>query len=224
MPTQDPFDNLRKLIQVYQNSLKPINDAIEVIRKRFEPFLLMSAQLQENLTKIAEQIKKNFVEAINALETPEKYNSTIKLHEGIHTMASNFSGYLDEIHKSPLSYLQDRLEIGLDAHFRQDYHLSIYCIFSVIDGILTWFYCQKNDCTNYPSFNKKLQNFLDVYKFEDIIGKEELKTKFDIFIKHRNQIMHGGEFAHFDRNLSTIALLFLGIVYNSVREDIQKTK
>jgi len=41
-------------------------------------------------------------------------------------------------------------------------------------------------------------------------------NKFENFFKHRNEIMHGGENSHFDKNLSTIALLFLGIVYSSL--------
>ena len=48
------------------------------------------------------------------------------------------------------------------------------------------------------------------------IGKNEIRPKFDAFIKHRNEIMHGGKNSYFDKNLSSAALFFLGIVYSSL--------
>jgi len=210
-----PIDFLakwRQMVAHYEKMFKPLTDYMMDFQKAMLP-------LAKQLSQLFTQFQTNFITAISALEPPKTYNSqTTQLSEGIHKTALLYAPLIDTIDKTPLSFLKVRLESGLVAHEQGNYRLSIYEFFSTIDGMLTWFYCTKRNCRNFPDSNQKLKLFFSVYKFEKMVGKKTLEPKFKIFYQHRNEIMHGGQYAHFDKNISTIALLFLGMVYYSLTE------
>ena len=223
----DPFENLRRTMLALQKMTKPIIEwqnkmnetmkpyvtLVTAIQKQLEPFQKMG----EILAKYAKQLKQNFIDIISVIEPPETYDpSKVQLHEGIDKMVLNMVVFADDMDKHAFCYLKERMLIGINAHFEGNYHLSLFCIFSAIDGMLSWFYEQNHREMPIPDINQKLKIFFETYDFEHIIGKKELRPKFKDFFRHRNEIMHGGENSHFDKNLSTAALLFLGIVYSSL--------
>ncbi len=210
---QKQLEPLQKQMDSFQKHMEPLQKQMDSFQKHMEPL----QKLGNIIAQYVEQIKQNFSEAISIIEPPELYESTkIILHDGIHKMALGMVVFADDMKKHEFCYLQERMLIGIDAHLKENYHLSLFCIFSAIDGMLTWFYFKKHSKTSFPSSDKKLEEFFKVYNFEHIIGKKEIKPKFENFFKHRNEIMHGGKHSHFDKNLSTTALLFLGIVYSSL--------
>jgi len=115
----------------------------------------------------------------------------------------------------------DRYKKGLDAHFCGEYQLSIFTFLSMIDGMLKEF-CRlhrNDDCKynlRYPTFDESLKHFMKHYKLEILVEKEKFKERLRTFFLHRHQIMHGDRYAHFDKNISTIALLFLTLIYQVI--------
>lgn len=226
VPT-NPFENLQKTMLALQKlveplvewqnrineMMKPYTTLVTTIQKQLEPF----NKIGETFAKYLEQLKQNFIDIISVIEPPETYDpSKVKLHDGIDKMILSMVVFADDMDKHAFCYLKERMLIGINAHFEGNYHLSLFCIFSAIDGMLSWFYVQNHKGMPIPDINQKLKEFFDAYTFEHIVGKKEIRPKFEDFFRHRNEIMHGGENSHFDKNLSTAALLFLGIVYSSL--------
>lgn len=196
-------------------ALKPVVKLTTVIQEMMKPL----GNIAKLMAQLSTQLKQNFIDTISIIEPPETYDSSkIQLHEGIHKMALNMVVFVDELDKHPFHYLKERMLLGINAHLEKNYVLSLFCIFSVIDGMLSWFYVQNHQGQKIPDINMKLTEFFGAYDFEHVVGKKEIRPKFEDFFKHRNEIMHGGEHSHFDENLSIAALLFLGIVYYSLTE------
>ena len=224
--TKDVYENIRNLMNVIEKSYEPVIKIQERLDEMMKPFATLQIRMQkltepiEKLSKLFEQyaiqLKKNFVDTISILDPPETYNPNIELHSGIHKTAIGMVAFVDEMDNHPFYYLKERMLIGISAHLDGNYHLSLYALFSTIDGMLSWFYTQNHQGQKYPDINMKLKEFFEAYDFENIVGKKEIRPKFENFFRHRNEIMHGGENSHFDKNLSTAALLFLGIVYSSL--------
>jgi len=240
-PSSDPFENLRKTMLALHEASKPIIEFQSKMNETMKPLVQLSTAIQKQMepfqkqmesfhkqmeplqklgnliTQHVKQLKLNFSEAISIIEPPEVYDpSKTQLHDGIHKMALDMVVFADDMGNYEFCYLQERMLIGINAHLNENYHLSLFCIFSAIGGMLTWHYSQNHSLTPYPNSDKKLEAFFEIYNFEHVIGEEEIRPKFENFFKHRNEIMHGGKNSHFDKNLSTIALLFLGIVYASL--------
>ena len=238
---KDPFENLRKTMLALREASKPIIEIQNKMSETMKPLVQLSKTIQKQMepfqkqmeyfhkqmeplqklgnliTEHVKQLKLNFSEAISIIEPPEVYDpSKTELHDGIHKMALDMVVFADDMGKHEFCYLQERMLIGIDAHLNENYHLSLFCIFSAIDGMLTWFYFQKHPRIPYPNSDKKLEAFFEIYNFEHVIGEKEIRPKFENFFMHRNEIMHGGKNSHFDKNLSTTALLFLGLVYSSL--------
>lgn len=231
---KNPFESLEKIMLDFQQTAKPIiefHDALnesmkpyvtlaasiqkrlEVLSKQFEPY----AKLVKTITEYVEQLRQNFRDVLSTLDPPETYDpSKIQLNENIDRMVLRMVYFAQDIETRPFGHLQERMLIGIDAHVQKNYHLSLFCIFSVIDGMLTWFYHENFHTPKHLSMDQKLKKLFDACGFEHVVQTKEIRSRFEIFVKHRNQIMHGDEHSHFDKNLSTAALLFLGIVYHSI--------
>ena len=227
-----PFAELQKVMLEYQKITKPIIEWQNNLKQTFGPHVKLverihkQVKLIKNLSsKYVKQLRQNFSAAISIIEPPETYASTnVQLHDGINRMALNMVLCGDEMDRSPFPYLKERTLIGINAHVDGNYHLSLFCIFSAIDDMLTWFYTQNKPGDGRPDINKKLNIFFQKYGFECIIAEQKIRPKFENFFKHRNEVMHGGENSHFDKNLSTVVLLFFGIVFTSLTEHYRVIK
>lgn len=228
---KDPFENLQKTMLALQQAAKPIIEIQKKMTETFKPLIQFTSQIQKQLEPLrkiqdllvqyAKQLRENFVATISIIEPPESYQpDKTTLSEGAHNTALNMAIIVDEIDTHPFCYLKERMLIGINAHLQKNYHLSLFAIFSAIDGMLTWFYIQNHPKMPIPDINQKLNVFFETYDFEHVVGENEIRPKFENFFKHRNEIMHGGENSYFDKNLSTAALLFLGIVFSSLTEDL----
>lgn len=223
--SNEGFEKIQEIGKQWEKIGKSVEAAFKPYADFYTGFQKAIMPTINALENIVEQIKKNFAEGIGNLQPPESYDpEKTQLGERIHYTALYVTEFIEEIDKTPFAHLKDRLQVGMAAHLQGNYHLSVYSFFSSIDGMLTWFYCKDHDCSQYPNSKKKLNAFFEKYEFEKVIGKESVKPKFEIFFKHRNQIMHGGNYAHFDKNVSTTALLFLALVYHSLTENLNKEK
>ena len=225
--TSDPFISLRNLLLEFQNNSQSIIEINKKMNESMKPLIQLSIKIQKQIEPIqklrnliaehVKQLKLDFSKAISNIEPPEIYDSSkYELHDRIHNIVLNMVLFADDMKNHEFYYLQERVLLGIDAHLNANYHTSLFCIFSAIDGMLTWHYFQNHSSNHYPNGDEKLKSFFEIYRFEHLIGGKKIKPKFKIFLMHRNEIMHGGKNSHFDKNLSTLALLFLGLVYASL--------
>ena len=222
----DFFKNMNESVAKVQEISEPIaklhNQIHEMIRPyatlmlKFQKRLKVFEKIAEDFSKYREQLQQNFREIISVIEPPEVYvPSKVKLRGRVNLTILGMISFANNMDEHAFCHLKERMLIGINAHMEGNYHLSLFCIFTVIDGMLSWFYKQDHQ-ENHTHMSKKLDKFFEVYAFEHTIGKNEMRPKFDVFVKHRNEIMHGGKNSHFDKNLSSAALFFLGIVYASL--------
>ena len=227
-----PFAELQKVMLEYQKITKQIiewqNNSKQTFRSpvRLVERIYKQVKLIKNLSsEYVKQRRQNFSDAILIIEPPETYASTnAQLPDGIDRMVLNMVLCGDEMDRSPFPYLKERMLEGINAHVNGNYLISLFCIFSAIDGMLTWFYTQHKPGNKRPNIKKKLNIFFQKYEFGCIIAEQKIRPKFESFFKHRNEVMHGDKNSHFDKNLSTVALLFFIIVFISITEHYRVIK
>lgn len=223
----DASENMGKPILGLQKMHELVAELHNQIYEMIKPYAALTSEFQKQLEplkkitddfpkKYHERLQQNFRDIISTIEPPETYTpSEIKLRGRVNLTILGMVAFARDMDKRAFCHLKERMLIGINAHMKEDYHLSLFCIFSVIDGMLSWFYEQEHPGKQY-CMRQKLDKFFETYTFEHVIGKNEIRPKFDAFIKHRNEIMHGGKNSYFDKNLSSAALFFLGIVYSSL--------
>lgn len=162
----------------------------------------------------------SFFSVINRLVPPEEYHGRkLRMGGAIRRLTLINASYIEtEMRTRKFGYLAKTLRSGLQAH-RSGSYLSTYAFFSVIDGMLTWWVGQ-SEKKGRPSFSEKIEEFLKTYQFDAFLDSERMKDKFRLFMQYRHNIVHGGEHAHVDENISTLAMLFLGIVYHSITSQL----
>ena len=144
--------------------MKPYLGFIEAIQKQLESL----QKIGNILSQYYIQLKKNFSDAISIIEPPDIYDSSkVSLHNGVHKTALNMVVFVDEMDKHPFCYLKERMLIGIDAHLQENYHLSLFAIFSAIDGMLTWFYVENHPGMPIPNIDKKLKEFFSIQVRQD---------------------------------------------------------
>ena len=151
----------------YQKIAKPIIEWQNNLKQTFGPHVKLverihkQVKLIKNLSsKYVKQLRQNFSDAISIIEPPETYASTnVQLPDEIDRMALNMVLCGDEMDRSPFLHLKETTLMGVNAHVDGNYHLSLFCIFSAIDGMLTWFYAQHKPGDERPDIKKKLNIF-----------------------------------------------------------------
>lgn len=210
---------------IQEEAMKPLQEIYRTIAGWNE----FQKKIGIEVKQLMEQFKTAIEEGIDNFEEPEKYDAkAVKVHPWTEELVLREGvSLLEELKASHFSYMFDRYKRGLDAHLRGEYQLSIFTFLSMIDGMLKEF-CKlhkKGDCKyarKYPTFDKSLNHFTKHYKFEAFVGRQKFKERLDAFFQHRHQIMHGDRYAHFDKNISTVALLFLTLVHSAVKDALRE--
>ena len=219
--------DILSLVKVYQATVaESANLAIDA-RKKLAEFMKACYEVIENvkqrLPTIVAQYKRALSEGFDNFDPPETYDPIrVQLHPWTLELALS-EGYrlLDDLGNSKFAFMLDRYRKGFNAYLSQEYQLSTFTFISMVDGMIKRF-CEmhrNDDCQYtgvYPTFEKGLQHLRKHYKFEIFVGTGKFEKKLRAFFKHRNEIMHGGEHSFFDENVSTIALLFLAVVFASI--------
>ena len=184
----------------------------------------------EQMQKLVEQYKTAIEEGINNFESPEKYRpEAVQVHPWTEELALR-EGFdlLEKLKTNHFPYMYNRYKKGLTAHIVGEYQLSVFTFLSMIDGMFREF-CKlhkENDCRynrKYPTFEQSLNHLIKHYQFEVFVKDQKFKERLDAFFEHRHQIMHGDKYVHFDKNISTVALLFLTLVYSVVENELKES-
>ena len=209
---------------------KNAQEVYQILKANTGKFNEFLKSMGEQMQKLVEQYKKAIEEGINNFESPEKYRpEAVQLHPWTEELALR-EGFdlLEKLKANHFSYMYNRYNKGLTAHIGGEYQLSIFTFLSMIDGMLKEF-CKlhkENDCRynrKYPTFEQSLNHLIKHYQFEVFVKSQKFKERLDAFFAHRHQIMHGDRYTHFDKNISTVALLFLALVYSVVENELKES-
>lgn len=182
------------------------------------------AEIAVNIIKIMAQYRAAIQNGITNFNGPEDYDIS---DVSIHPLTLGFSinqgrEMLDDIKNSHFDYLSDRYCEGFEAYISGDYQKAIFTFLSCLDGILKEFCISKNYpySGNFPTFEDSRTHFMSYYKWGFAADNAQFQDRLKAFFDHRNQIMHGDRHAYFDENIATISLLFLGLVFYTVENEI----
>lgn len=200
--------------------MKPVAKMLDTLANSISTWYELIEDIKQRLPTLAYQYKKALTEGIDNFDTPVTYDpTTVQLRPWTVELAlQEGARLLDDLRTSNFSFMLDRYQKGFDGYLRQEYQLSTFTFISMIDGMLKRF-CEihKNDDCQYsrayPTFEEGVRHLKRHYNFEIFMGRTKFEKRLRAFFKHRNEIMHGGQYAYFDENISTIALLFLAVVF-----------
>lgn len=214
-PQRQMAETLKSVVEFQRQMdkmLKPYKDLISEIQEQSKSF----KKIKEICVNYHERLRQNFIDIFSIIEDPKDYEpSKVKLRDEIQPMILCMVRFAYDMDNDDFGHLKERMLMGIEAHIREEYHLSLFCILSAIDGMLVWFYNQNCPGGKHPTTKEKLKVFFESYAFKHFVDADTAHLKFDHFFAHRHEIMHGGKNSHFDKNLSTAALFFLGITYVS---------
>lgn|SRR5487761_772351 len=223
MSTEDPPKELAAALSEEAKIAEQFQKGVEQFTGSIQMMIIVAGQILKAYGEILVSGLKNF-------EYPEKYDSQkVEVNEIFRQTANDMAkDVLDRMRKGKFSHLSERYERGLDAHKTRDYQSSLFCLFSVIDGLLRSYFYQHNDyfeiANKYPTFDQLFDHFKTHYIEKEIfVHPEELDEILKKLFKHRHEIVHGGKKAFFDENLSVIALMVIALVYNTVERESLRT-
>ena len=176
--------------------------------------------LQQSVVSLLIQFSTAIQKGLTGFDDPEHYDpDTALVHPWTRELALR-EGFelLDELGTSQFAYLSARFEKAFDAYLAKDHQLAIFTFLSCLDGILNRF-CEQHrnvDCQysgSFPTFRERVDHLMNHYDLQSLAQPDQFRRRLRAFFLHRNQIMHGDEYAFFDENIATIALLFLGLTF-----------
>jgi len=222
---------LVRIVENYrQNSLLAAAQIAEAM-SQFAPMVeFIQERMADAAVKIAElreQYRTAIQEGITNFENPEDYDSSSVI---IHPLTRGFSissgiDMLDDIKDSHFDYLYDRYNEGIEAYFTKDFQKSIFTFLSCLDGILKEF-CEQHKATDcpykrrFPTHEETSDHLMLHWRMQFAADNAQFQDRLEAFFEHRHQIMHGDRNANFDENIATISLLFLGLVFYTVKDNI----
>lgn len=216
----DILDSYREVAKRQQEA---ITEALANLVARLKPFYENIELMSQRLQELYFQYKTAFTEGISNFEPPETYNpAETKLHPWAEELARR-EGFdlLEELKTGTFSFMLDRYRKGFEAYLQEEYQLATFTFISMIDGMIRKFYeMHKGIDVPYsnerPTFKNGLNHLKMHYKMDVFVGKPEFEIRLRAFFEHRHEIMHGGQYSYFDKNISSIALLFLIVTYGSI--------
>jgi len=222
-PMEKANDILDSYLEMAKRQQEAITEALANLIIKLKPFYENTGFISQRLQELYFQYKTAFTEGISNFEPPETYNPTeTKLHPWAEELARR-EGFdlLEQLETGTFSFMLDRYRKGFEAYLQEEYQLATFTFISMIDGMIRRFYemhkgidvlCSKK----HPTFENGLNHLEMHYKMDVFVGKPEFKIRLRAFFEHRNEIMHGGQYSYFDKNTSSIALLFLIVTYGSI--------
>jgi len=216
----DILDSYREMTKRQQEA---ITEALANLIIRLKPLYENIGLISQRLKKLYFQYKTAFTEGINNFEPPETYTpAQTKLHLWAEELARQ-EGFdlLEQLETGTFSFMLDRYRKGFEAYLQEEYQLATFTFISMIDGMIKKFYEMHKgidvSCSDKrPTFKSGLNHLKMHYKMDVFVGKPEFEIRLRALFKHRNEIMHGGQYSYFDKNISSIALLFLIVTYASI--------
>lgn len=185
------------------------------------------ANLTIKILELGKQYRTAIQEGITNFEKPVDYDPSKVI---IHTWTRGFSistgiDMLEDIKLGHFDYLYVRFNEGIEAYMEKDFQKAIFTFLSCLDGILKEF-CEQHktiDCQyrgRFPLHQETFDHLMLHYEMQFAADNAQFQDRLQAFFEHRHQIMHGDRYAYFDENIATISLLFLGLVFYTVKDDI----
>lgn len=189
--------------------------------------------LNKTIKEFQDNFRKAFTDGIQNFDSPEKYDSDkFEVKPYVFDLAKTEAKELQrEFKEGPINHYYDRYEVAYYFFNHYDWTLPIFIFISIQDGLMT-ILCERNKNIKkgggkgrYYKRDQKWTELMDKYGITDkIIKKETFKGNLRSFYNHRNEIMHGGPHAHFDKNIAIISLLFLVFTYYVVKRELLKNQ
>lgn len=218
------FEALATFQSIWQKQLNDLAKSITKFLSDTAPALEGMSRLFKQLSELYVQYKTAYAEGIKNFEDPEQYDPTkVAINPWTERLALRAGlEFMDDLQFSRFSFMYERFRKAFEGYLDGEYQLAAFIFISMIDGMLHKFYDEHKglEClTNHgkrPPFGACLKHLQQHYKLDIFIGSAEFESRLSSFFKHRNEIMHGGKFSYFDKNICTIALLFLTVTYASI--------
>ena len=209
----DMFDrfvtSFKEIIDILPNSLqKLIKDIWWTIRNLLENFLKFYFALHYNLRHNLKKLKK-----------PSEYNAyNLDLSEKLHDFAFKLIPPTEEFNTKPFSILQSRIKKLKKYYGEKDYQTSFIYVTQITDGLLKINYDAFNPtCIHkFPTMQKKLDALFNENQISAFHDPEIIKGVSKIW-KYRNDVVHGEYFDHIDKNLVTIHMYIMVMIYVLVK-------
>ena len=199
----------KKIIDMLPNSLqKPIKNAWRIIRNLLEIFLKFYFALHYNLKRSLKKLKK-----------PSEYNAyNLHLSEELHDFAFTLIPSTEEFNTKPFSILQSRIKKLKKYYDEKDYQTSFIYVTQITDGLLKINYNAFNPTRihNSPPMRKKLDALFNENEISAFHDPEIIEGISKIW-KYRNDVVHGEYFDHIDKNLVTIHIYIMFMIYALVK-------
>ena len=187
--------------KIIHNFCKIIRDLLEIMLKFY---IVLHYTIKHNVAK---------------LKKPTEYrDSKLQLDETIHQIAFNILPTSDAFDDAPFSVLKSRIILLRKYYKEKDYKTSFVYIGQIIDGLLK---------INYKNRNKKsTSKILKRDKLSSLFPKQNLLFDPDVIDglkktwEHRNVAAHGDDFDYIDKNLVTMDMYLLFMIYVIVKQNI----
>jgi len=179
-----------------------------------KPFAEFMVKYNAIVTKAKEIWKNAFTEGIKNFDSPEIYNTDrFKVKDWLYSQAkTDGKAILEELKSIPLSYFYERYSDGYISYGNGDWQSAIFTFLSMTDGLMS-ILCEHNDDIvprgpggggTYITSQKRTE-LMRVYGVtQEFIDETVFRENLEKFWQHRHEIMHGGQNAHFDKNIATI--------------------
>ena len=187
--------------KIIHNFCKIIRDLLEIMLKFY---IVLHYTIKHNVAK---------------LKKPTEYrDSKLQLDETIHQIAFSILPTSDAFDDAPFSVLKSRIILLRKYYKEKDYKTSFVYIGQIIDGLLK---------INYKNRNKKsTSKILKRDKLSSLFPKQNLLFDPDVIDglkktwEHRNVAAHGDDFDYIDKNLVTVYMYLLFMIYVIVKQNI----
>jgi hypothetical protein len=201
----------------------------EAMAEAQRPMVEYIKKYNEMIIQAKEVWKRALTEGITNFDSPENYNTDrFQVKNWLYSKAkTDGQEILKEFESTPLSYFYERYENGFLSYEDEFWQSAIFTFLSMTDGLMTYL-CERNHDISPGGWHglrytisQKRAELMRVYgATEEFIDETVFRENLEKFWQHRHEIMHGGQNAHFDKNIATISLLFLVFTYYIVKSEI----
>jgi len=213
-----------QLIKEFEPTIRDWSSLSKAFNEQFKTF-------NEILQKHHEFLKTAFSKGISNFDSPELYKPEKFLVDPriIEQLCGADGPHLSEyFSKEPFTIFKERYDNAFDFYLKdRNMILPIFVFISIQDGLMTLLceFTKAKKRDKYYHSDEKIGTLLNYYGSTSyIIEPESFEKNFSNFLRHRNEIMHGGKHAHFDKNLATISFLFLTFTFYIVTRIIMEKK
>ena len=221
---QDDIKNILKMvIDMFDRFATPIKEIINMLpnslQKLIKDIWQTIRNLSENFLKFYFALHYNLRHSLKKLKKPSEYNAfNLNLSETLHNFAFALIPPTEEFNAEPFSILQSRIKKLKKYYGEKDYQTSFIYVTQITDGLLKINYNTFNPtCIHkFPPMQKKLDALFNKNEISAFPDPEIIEGVSKIW-KYRNNVVHGEYFDHIDKNLVTIHMYIMVMIYALVK-------